>query len=111
MKNKVLKKITNEDLLKQIKELQKKVEESKHIVPYIPAPIVVSSPCHHHCHCLQCNPIQPIHVVPFTNPCYTVTNFGGVVGNIQSTLGNGQVGQSTTSIFTATGGGGINAIC
>lgn len=60
------KEVTNEQLLKKIEDLEKKIEEQKPIVlqpiPYMPAPIVVQ-PCHHHCNCWQCNP-HPYH--PYT---------------------------------------------
>lgn len=51
------KKITNEDLLKEIVALKKQVEENRMVVPYIPfQPIVVSPPCHHHCHPIYSQP-------------------------------------------------------
>jgi hypothetical protein len=87
------KKVTNEDLLKQIKELQKKVDENNQIVPYIvnPQPVVILKG-HDHCTCQHChpivNPIQPYN--PWRQTPY-------IISSGQTTLGVGFPGNLVNS--------------
>ena len=68
------KKITNEDLMKQLEELKKKIDAQPVpvIIPQLP---VVVYPGHTHCTCQWCHPHynQPYYQ---TFPNYTVTSGG-----------------------------------
>lgn len=78
--------ITNEDLMKQLEELKKKIDAQPVPVPVvIPQLPVVVCPGHTHCTCQWCHP-QPYYPL---QPYYTTIGLqsGTIGGNLMSTNG------------------------
>jgi hypothetical protein len=68
------KKASNEDLLKQIKILEEKLENQKIFVPYTPAVPYHLPYDHSHCTCFVCHPKYPYYQ-PYIPP-YVVSSGG-----------------------------------
>lgn len=87
---------TNKELLKEIKKLQRQVEENRSRVPYVPVPYTIT----HGCSCHSCCGHQHYHPAPI-NPYVSPYTYIGSGGNV---LGRGDIVlcQNTTTGLTGT---------